>query len=132
MACPATMPHLTPRKRQSFLAGLLGQNSSRIPANVSTPGAASLAGYARTIRRKHAGVHVLTFGATNILDTIYDSGLAFDGVTHSGLPLGNEPSAGITAAVPEPSTWAMMILGFLGIGAMAYRSRKHKVTLAAA
>jgi hypothetical protein len=26
-------------------------------------------------------------------------------------------------AVPEPSTWAMMILGFVGIGAMAYRRR---------
>jgi hypothetical protein len=29
-----------------------------------------------------------------------------------------------TAAVPEPSTWAMLILGFCGIGFMAYR-RKH-------
>jgi PEP-CTERM motif len=26
-------------------------------------------------------------------------------------------------AVPEPSTWAMMILGFLGIGYMAYRAK---------
>lgn len=30
-----------------------------------------------------------------------------------------------TAAVPEPSTWAMMILGFAGIGFMAFR-RKSK------
>ena len=93
-------------------------------------------GYTGWIRSNYtianAGVYVLTFGATNFLDTIYDSGLAFDGVTVSGLPLGSAPAAGITAAVPEPSTWAMMILGFLGIGAMAYRSRKHKVTLAAA
>jgi PEP-CTERM motif len=29
----------------------------------------------------------------------------------------------ITAAVPEPTTWAMMILGFAGIGFMAYRRR---------
>jgi hypothetical protein len=29
----------------------------------------------------------------------------------------------LTAAVPEPSTWAMMILGFAGIGFMAYRRR---------
>lgn len=37
------------------------------------------------------------------------------------------------AAVPEPSTWAMIILGFGGVGAMAYRrSRKNKVALAAA
>jgi hypothetical protein len=27
----------------------------------------------------------------------------------------------ITAAVPEPSTWAMMLLGFTGLGFMAYR-----------
>jgi len=27
-------------------------------------------------------------------------------------------------AVPEPSTWAMMILGFVGISAMTYRRRK--------
>ena len=32
------------------------------------------------------------------------------------------------AAVPEPSTWAMMILGFAGIGFMAYR-RKSQPTL---
>ena len=30
---------------------------------------------------------------------------------------------GAVAAVPEPSTWAMMILGFAGIGFMAYRRR---------
>ncbi len=40
----------------------------------------------------------------------------------------NEPLAG---AVPEPSTWAMMILGFAGIGVMAYR-RKSKPALMAA
>jgi PEP-CTERM motif len=28
------------------------------------------------------------------------------------------------AAIPEPSTWAMMILGFAGVGFMAYRRRK--------
>jgi cyclophilin family peptidyl-prolyl cis-trans isomerase len=29
----------------------------------------------------------------------------------------------ISSAVPEPSTWAMMILGFAGVGFMAYRSK---------
>ena len=29
------------------------------------------------------------------------------------------------AAVPEPTTWAMMLLGFAGIGFMAYRSKKN-------
>jgi hypothetical protein len=35
------------------------------------------------------------------------------------------------SGVPEPSTWAMMILGFVGLGFLAYR-RKHKLTLSAA
>lgn len=36
----------------------------------------------------------------------------------------------VVAVVPEPSTWAMMILGFAGIGFMAYR-RKWKPALMA-
>jgi hypothetical protein len=40
---------------------------------------------------------------------------------------GNETNISLTitqvAAVPEPSTWAMMILGFAGIGFMARRRR---------
>jgi hypothetical protein len=35
----------------------------------------------------------------------------------------------ISEAVPEPSTWAMMILGFAGIGFMAYRRRNNTGTL---
>jgi hypothetical protein len=34
----------------------------------------------------------------------------------------------ISSAVPEPSTWAMMILGFFGVGFMAYR-RKSQTSL---
>jgi hypothetical protein len=37
----------------------------------------------------------------------------------------------VAGAVPEPSTWAMMILGFAGIGFMAYR-RRNKMALSAA
>jgi hypothetical protein len=37
----------------------------------------------------------------------------------------------LTAAVPEPSTWAMMILGFCGVGFMAYRRRNQSAVLAA-
>ena len=41
------------------------------------------------------------------------------------------PKVFTVAAVPEPSTWAMMLLGFAGIGFMAYR-RKSKPALLAA
>jgi hypothetical protein len=34
----------------------------------------------------------------------------------------------VTTAVPEPSTWAMMLLGFAGLGFMAYR-RNNRVAL---
>jgi hypothetical protein len=34
-------------------------------------------------------------------------------------------ASSITTAVPEPSTWAMMILGFMGVGFMAYRRKSE-------
>ena len=38
---------------------------------------------------------------------------------------------GNVSAVPEPSTWALMLLGFVGVGAMAYRRRNQSAELAA-
>jgi hypothetical protein len=38
--------------------------------------------------------------------------------------------ATFTGAVPEPSTWAMMILGFIGIGFTAYRRKSGALRLA--
>jgi PEP-CTERM motif len=52
----------------------------------------------------------------------FREGLIIDNVVLSGDP--------ISSAVPEPSTWAMMILGFAGVGFMAYR-RKSKPALMA-
>jgi PEP-CTERM motif len=46
----------------------------------------------------------------------------------SGGNLSVEEFVQIGTAVPEPSTWAMMILGFAGVGFMAYR-RKEKLNL---
>jgi hypothetical protein len=37
-----------------------------------------------------------------------------------------------TSAVPEPSTWAMMILGFCGLGFMAYRRKQSGSALSIA
>ena len=41
----------------------------------------------------------------------------FSGTFTAGAPV-------IAAAVPEPSTWAMMILGFTGVGFLAHRRRR--------
>jgi hypothetical protein len=47
-----------------------------------------------------------------------------DGVSFQG------PS--VTSAVPEPSTWAMMILGFCGLGFMAHRRKQNESALSVA
>ena len=70
-----------------------------------------------------AGLYSLTFGVTNWDDQLFDSGLAFAGVTVDGTPV---------SGVPEPSTWAMMILGFAGVGLVTYRRRNQRSTLTAA
>ena len=35
-----------------------------------------------------------------------------------------------TTPVPEPSTWAMMLAGFAGLGALAYRASRKTVAAA--
>jgi hypothetical protein len=55
--------------------------------------------------------NVVTYGhATGDYRALFANALAF------------EPDV---SAVPEPSTWAMMILGFAGVGFMAYRRRSR-------
>lgn len=39
-------------------------------------------------------------------------------------------SAGVIASVPEPSTWALLLLGFAAIGAMTYRRSKSAMVAA--
>jgi hypothetical protein len=42
-----------------------------------------------------------------------------------------DAQTGGVSAVPEPSTWAMLLLGFAGIGFMAYRRKNRPALLAA-
>jgi hypothetical protein len=62
--------------------------------------------------------------------TISDLGLTPGTYTYT---FGTGPDAdsvvvniGNVSAVPEPSTWAMMILGFMGVGFMAYRKKTNQ------
>jgi hypothetical protein len=72
--------------------------------------------------------------------SVYDQetgDFAITDAVRMGLNYGGTEALGtwsLTSAVPEPSTWAMMILGFAGAGFMAYRrSRKdNNLALAAA
>jgi hypothetical protein len=54
-----------------------------------------------------------------------------DSILRLSLAGGGIGSPPVVGSVPEPSTWAMMILGFAGVGFMVYR-RKSKPALMAA
>jgi len=74
---------------------------------------------------------------TNMGWTLYTHAFVADGTsaTLSFFDVSNPPccNGGIAldnvsvTAVPEPATWAMMILGFMGVGFMAYRRKSHAV-----
>jgi hypothetical protein len=61
------------------------------------------------------GTYRLIFGVTNWGDTVFDSGLAFSGINIGGTP--------IEDSVPEPSSWAVMLIGLGTIGGFM---RKHR------
>jgi hypothetical protein len=61
------------------------------------------------------------------LPTTIDS--AESGVPGEGALVG---TLTIAAAVPEPSTWAMMILGFCGLGFVTYRRKQNRSALSVA
>jgi hypothetical protein len=71
-----------------------------------------------------AGAYKVVYGVTNWGDTQYDSALAFDALAINGREV---PVTG----VPEPATWAMMLIGFGLIGsAMRKRRQTMRVTYA--
>ncbi len=59
------------------------------------------------------GIHSIEF-----IGTSDNAGVGIDDFTFNTVT-----SVGGIASVPEPSTWAMMILGFAGVGFLAYRRR---------
>jgi hypothetical protein len=57
------------------------------------------------------------------------NGIVTDGVNNPGVP-GGVPETiyvrnSVVGGMPEPSTWAMMILGFAGVGYMTYRRKRQ-------
>ena len=82
-----------------------------------------------------SGFGFLTFDTVNTLD---DGIFSVVEISNGAATTGTLSTAGAitsfrtetVAAVPEPSTWAMMILGFAGVGFMAYRRRNQAISRA--
>ena len=74
------------------------------------------------------GSNTLTFTYTSLAQPNH---AGFQGLGDEGWGLEPVNVVSALSAVPEPSTWAMMILGFAGVGFMAFR-RKSKPALLAA
>jgi hypothetical protein len=71
------------------------------------------------------GNHALTYIQETFSQTV-DGGLvilSFSGDLENGAYGPVIGDVTVTAAVPEPSTWAMMLLGFCGLGFMTYRRK---------
>lgn len=64
------------------------------------------------------GSHTLDFAVLN------DNNPAHPGVADGPLAL-RVDAVGSVAAVPEPSTWAMILLGFAGVGFLSYRRKSR-------
>ena len=63
-----------------------------------------------------SGQNTLTFTVENI-----------GGVSSNPTGLDVDFLSSYVAAVPEPATWLMMILGFVGLGSLGYRRQKSKI-----
>lgn len=113
----------------SYLFTAIGNNANQIAslgfnngllANINTAGAGGLA-------TGNSSSHLQIFSVSsggNDYQISYYPGTGFNG---SG---SMTASAGVVAAVPEASTWIMMILGFCGLGLLAGR-RKIAARIAA-
>ena len=81
---------------------------------------------------------MFTIGEGRFVD-LFDNGVgAFRRTTGAASASSSPPprptglvSAGVTASTPEPSTWAMMILGFAGLGFAGYRASRKAAAIAA-
>lgn len=79
------------------------------------------------------GLYTISFYLTDNSSLTTFSGVSTNGNTTgtggNGIDLLVYAGDGVpVAAVPEPSTWAMMMLGFLGLGFLAYRRRDAVMT----
>ena len=122
-----------------FLAGTTNWNGgSKLQYQLFNNGSLISSGVTGSLGNVNSSLKTLGFLGTN--GTVFDElrvqnifGNSFDAGESDRLILDNITikSAGIGSAVPEPATWAMMIVGFGAVGSMA-RSSRRRLALATA
>jgi hypothetical protein len=121
---PANSSTLSPTNTP-ILAGTIWSPLGRDSGTCYAAGCGHTGWVASTYNIATTGSYALRFGVTNFGDTFSNSGLAFTGAVVT--VQGNYQGIG---SVPEPASWAMMILGFVLIGA-TLRRQAMPVLLAA-
>ncbi len=81
--------------------------------------------YTVTGANSSANMHYELMTLNFNLDSSAAVDLSFRSLDANGSPFGGVIGDVSIAAVPEPTTWAMMILGFMGVGFMAYRRKRQ-------
>lgn len=78
-----------------------------------------------------SGATTLDIGSFSFANGTYIAYFSYSGKLGGGGSETNitNPASVVVTAVPEPGTWAMMTLGFLGLGLVAYRRRAGSARL---
>ena len=88
--------------------------------------------FGNTLLTQNSGsIGAWTITTFRVLATSSSETLVFSALNLGGLPsYGNEITNVSLSAVPEPMSWAMMLLGFGGLGAVVRNRRKQRVVSA--
>jgi PEP-CTERM motif len=74
---------------------------------------------------------ILGYSETGSASAFADPTFAIDDPAFADYTIVGVPAGPVAAAAPEPATWAMMLLGFAGLGFAGYRKAKRNGHLAA-
>jgi hypothetical protein len=133
-----------PMPNVGFLSAFTSNNSADLPLLLTTPFSVTMTTYASTSNAKYGGTLLSTFSnsspgasSTNLFAPTLGAGSGPYSVTEkyvihadnrNGTDASTSPSIILSgvAAVPEPATWALMIMGFGGAGAMLRGQRRRQ------